>query len=313
MSEYFLTIRRMLCTAGCLLAVVFFSCKEEVVDFDANNCKKNPPFIQSMGFDGKSSFFSTSDIRTMGLLLLQSEQPGNPNAAVTRSFQHPSWRKGGWLAPILIDEAGNIYTAPAPFISMLDNPVANNNTIYKVDARSGVMEEFMRLPLADSINAQNPYGIIGMVYLCETGTLYVSSVAGSRLHEENGHIYVIDVKNKKIIDQLDHTDAMGMGISYASGKRQLFFGTGRNSDVQSTILNKEGKFSGKPQMAFSLQNLGPRGDDKVRRIRSDQSGNLTVSGIEFNFNLIAPREKQETLYEFVYDEEAKRWGLKQAP
>lgn len=306
------TARLLLPIAYCLLLLSFTSCQEELVDFDANNCKRNPPFIQTIGFDGKSSFFSTSDIRTMGLLLQQSEQPGNPNAAITKSYQHPSWKKGGWLAPILIDEAGNIYTAPAPFISMLDNPVANNNTIYKVDARTGVMEEFMRLPLADSINTQNPFGIIGIVYLCETGTLYVSSVAGSRLHEENGHIYAIDVKNKKIIDQLDHTDAMGMGITYASGKRQLFFGTGRNSDVQSITLNAEGKFFGQPQIVFSLQNLGPRGDDKVRRIRSDNSGNVTVSGIEFNFNLIAPREKQETAYQFNFDEEAGKWVYQQA-
>jgi len=307
------TLKYFLPVAVCLLAVVFFSCKEEVVDFDANNCKRNPAFIQTMGFDGKSSFFSTSDIKTMGLLLLQSQQPGNPNAAITRSFQHPSWRKGGWLAPILIDEAGNIYTAPAPFISMLDNPIANNNTIYRVDGGSGVMEEFLRLPFADSINAQNPFGIIGMVYLCETGTLYVSTVAGSRLHEEKGHIYAIDVKNKKIIDQVDHTDAMGMGISYTTGKRQLFFGTGRNSDVQAIVLNSGGKFSGPAQTAFTLQNLGPRGDDKVRRIRSDLAGNLTVSGMEFNFNLIAPREKQETAYAFVYDEEEKKWVYHPSP
>lgn len=296
-----------------LFLILFTSCKEEVVEFDANNCKKNSPFVQTLGFNTKTSFFSTSDLKTMGLLLLQSDQPGNPNVPITKSFQHPSWKKGGWLAPILIDEAGNIYTAPAPFISVLDNPIANNNTIYKVDAASGVMEEFMRLPFADSINPQNPFGIIGMVYLCETGTLYVSSVAGSSLHNENGHIYAIDVKSKKVIDQLDHTDAMGMGISYTSGKRELFFGTGRNSDVQSVILDAEGKFSGKPQLAFTLSNLGPRGDDKVRRIRSDQSGNLTVSGIEFNFNLIAPREKQETLYRFNYDEAEKKWNYQPNP
>lgn len=264
-----------------------------------------------MGFDAKSSFFSTSDIKTMGLLLLQSEQPGNPNSRITKSFQHPSWKKGGWLAPILIDDAGNIFTSPAPFINILDNPIANNNTIYRVDASTGEMQEFLRLPFEDSINSQNPYGIIGMVYLCETGTLYVSSVAGSRLHEEKGHIYAIDVKSKKIIDQIDNTDAMGMGISYAAGKRQLFFGTGRNSDVSSVTLNSEGKFSGKPEVAFTLQNLGSRGDDKVRRIRSDPSGNLAVSGIEFNFNLVAPREKQETVYEFFYDEESQKWVFQQ--
>lgn len=302
----------ILLIACCLLPVLLNSCKEEVVDFETNSCKGSPAFIQKMGFETRFSFLSTSDQKIMGLLLLQSEQPGNPNARITKSFQHPSWKKGGWLAPILIDDAGNIFTSPAPFINILDNPIANNNTIYRVDANTGEMQEFLWLPFEDSINSQNPYGIIGMVYLCETGTLYVSSVAGSRLHEENGHIYAIDVKNKKIIDQINNTDAMGMGISYASGKRQLFFGTGRNSDVKSITLNAAGKFSGKPEFAFTLQNLGTRGDDKVRRIRSDQSGNLIVSGIEFNFNLIAPREKQETVYNFVFDDEAKKWVYQQA-
>ncbi len=299
----------ILLIAGCLLPVFLTSCNEEVVDFDANNCKKNPPFVKTMGFNASNSFFSTSDVKTMGLLLLQSDQPGNPNARITKTYQHPSWKKGGWLAPILVDDAGNIFTSPAPFINILNNPIVNNNTIYRVDGKTGVMEEFMRLPFADSINTQNPYGIIGMVYLCETGTLYVSSVAGSRLHEENGHIYAIDLKSKKIIDQITHIDAMGMGITYTTGKRQLFFGNGRNSDIKSVVLDAEGKFSGSPEFAFTLANLGQRGDDKVRRIRSDQTGNLMVHGIEFNFNLIAPREKQETVYKFVYDEETKKWTL----
>jgi hypothetical protein len=293
--------------AICMLQMLLFSCKEKTVDFDANNCKGNTSFIKNLGFEPRYSFLNTSDQKIMGLLLLQSEQPGNPNARITKTFQHPSWKQGGWLAPILVDDAGNIFTSPAPFINILDNPIANNNTIYRVDGKTGVMEEFMRLPFRDSINPQNPYGIIGMIYLCETGTLYVSSVAGSRLHEENGHIYAIDLKSKKIIDQIEHIDAMGMGITYTTGKRQLFFGNGRNSDIKSVVLNAAGKFSGSAEFAFSLANLGSRGDDKVRRIRSDQSGNLSVYGMEFNFNMIAPREKQETIYKFVYNEETKNW------
>jgi outer membrane protein assembly factor BamB len=165
----------------------------------------------------------------------------------------------------------------------------------------------MRLPAADSINADNPYGIIGMVYLCETGTLYVSTVAGSRRYEENGHIYAVDVKTKKVIDEIAHTDAMGMGISYITGERKLYFGTGRSSAVYAVTLSGNGKFSGSPEQAFTLQDLGPRGDDKVRRIITDQYGNLTIHGIEFNFNLIAPREKQETLYKFNWNPDEKKW------
>jgi outer membrane protein assembly factor BamB len=285
------------------------SCKEGVVEFNANNCKQNPSFIKNFGYNPSLSYFSTSDEKIMGLILKESTQTGNPNAPVAKQMQHPSWTQAGWLAPIQLSPIGDIYTAPAPFINILNNPISNNNTLYKVDAKSGEMAEFLKLPAADSINTENPFGIIAMAILCETNTLYVSTLAGSKRHKENGHIYAINLENSEIIDQIDNTDAMGMGISYASGKRKLYFGTGRSSDVYEITLNKKGKFSDSKQVAFSLQNLGPRGDDKVRKIRTDAIGNLLISGMEFNYNLVAPREKQETNYKFIYDEDLKKWNI----
>jgi hypothetical protein len=285
--------------------LLLLSCGEGEIDFQANQCKVLPAFIGKTGFMPNRSAFSTSDIRRMGLLLI--ENPPNGVNAAPRVYQHPSWRLGGWLAPILIDAKGDLYTAPAPFINILNNPLSNNNTIYKVDGRTGEMNVFMRLPAADSINAENPFGIIGITYLCETGTLYVSTLAGSKRHEEAGHIYAIDLASQKIIDQIDHTDAMGMGITYRTGQRLLLFGTGRSSEVYAVSLDSKGRFNGTPASAFTLANLGPRGDDKVRRINTDQFGNIIVIGIEFNYNLIAPREKQETAYPFIWDEEKKQW------
>jgi len=285
----------------------FFSCKEEEVDFSLNNCKRNPVFIQSMGFNPAKSYLSTSEERTMGLVLIEAEQPGNPQSRKVKIVQHPSWRKGGWLAPILLDEKGNIFTAPAPFITVYNNLIANNNTIYKVDNTTGEMSEFLKLPFADSINPENPFGIIGMAYLCETHTLYVSTVAGSRRYEERGNIYAISTESGGIIDKLAGTDALGLGISYITGSRELYFGLARNSDIMSVKLNSKGKFSGDAKKVFSLAGIGPRGDDKVRKIRSDQNGNLVIHGMEFNFNLIAPREKQETLYNFIYNNDENKW------
>ncbi|MFM9909252.1 MAG: hypothetical protein ACKVOW_07885 [Chitinophagaceae bacterium] len=286
------------------------SCKEEMVDFSSNNCKQNPFFIQSMGFVPANSFFSTSEERIMGLVLHQSDEVGNPNARIVKSFQHPSWRLGGWLAPILIDNTGDLYTAPAPFISLLDNPVANQNTIYRVDSKTGTMDVFMKLPLVDTNSIQNAFGIIGMALLCETNTLFVSTLAGSDRKHERGAIYAIDIPSKKIIDKLSGIDAMGMGISYVTGKRELFFGTGRTSEVFSVVLNKKGEFSGSAQMVISLSGLGANGDDKVRRIRTDALGNLEIHGISFNYNLIPQREKKETVYHFYYELESKKWMLK---
>ena len=289
------------------ISFVFISCKEEEIDFSANNCKGNPAFIQSMGFNLAYSFFTTSSQTIMGLVLQQSSQKGNPNAQITKTAQHPSWKQGGWLAPILIDKDGNIFTAPAPFISVLNNPASNQNTIYRVDAKTGVMDVFLKLPLSDTTTVQNPFGIIGMTLLCETNTLYVSTLSGSDRQYERGCIYAIDLVSKKIIDKITATDAMGMGITYSTGQRKLFFGTGRSSDVYSVILNKKGKFSGSAQKEFSLAGLGIAGDDKVRRISTDKYGNLMVHGIEFNYNLIPQREKRETVYNFYYDSDTKKW------
>jgi hypothetical protein len=292
-----------------LLLVAFFSCKEEEVEYQNNTCKQNPAFIVKFGYKPAFSYLSTSDERTMGLVLVESSEAGNVNASVNKQMQHPSWTSGGWLAPILISSNGDIYTSPAPFINILNNPINNNNTIYKVDANTGIMDIYYKLPGADSINTENPFGIIGMALLCETNTLYVSSLAGSKRHKENGHIYAIDLSSRKIIDQLNNIDALGMGISYITGKRKLYFGTGRNSDVMEITLNKKGAFSGKPALAFTLVDLGDRGDDKVKKIRTDERGNLLINAMEFNYNLIPQREKRVNSYLFNWNEEQKKWFL----
>ena len=179
----------------------------------------------------------------MGLVLV--EKTGSLNQPQFRYYQHPSWKKGGWLAPIVLDETGALFTAPAPFINMLDNPLSGQNTIYRVDAQSGIMDEFLRLPVPDSLTATNAYGIIGMVYLCEAGILYVSTVLGSDRQTERGALYAIDIKAKKIVDKISSVDVMGMGITYITGKRQLFVGSGRSSSVFAIRLRSEERRVGK--------------------------------------------------------------------
>lgn len=292
-----------------IIFFLFISCNEKRVEFRTNNCKGSPVFVKRVaGFEIARSYFSTSEIRKMGLVLVENQGTGETPSL--RYYQHPSWKMAGWLSPIQLDQAGNVYTAPAPFINVLNNPQQKQNTIYKVEAASGEMNEFFNIPLPDSLNDNNPYGVLGLLYFCEGNVLYASTVAGSDRHVIKGGIYAIDLKDKKIIDHLPQVDAIGMGISYVTGERKLYFGTGRSSEIYSVSIDKNGKFLSKPEPVFSLEGLGPRGDDKVRRIRSDQNGNLLVYGIEFNYNLIAPREKPEALYEFWYDNNEKKWWCK---
>lgn len=288
---------------------VLFSCKQPASVYTDNNCKLVPPFVSRLGFNVKNAYFSTSEKRTMGLVLLEASDPQKMTAGAAKAYQDSSWKKAGWLAPIQLDNRGNVFTAPAPFINVINNPVTDQNTIYKVDGQTGIMAAFTQLPRPnnDSLGDQNPYGIIGMAYLCDNASLYVSSIAGSNRSNEKGCIYQVDAANGEIKDKLTGMDILGMGISNATGENRLFFGKARTPEVYSVALANNGGFSGQPKWEFSLTGLGPRGDDKVRRIRTGKDGSLEVFGMEFNFNLIAPTEKQESVYRFVYDGAGKKW------
>jgi hypothetical protein len=281
------------------------SCKESSVEFQNNECKRQPPFVKAVGFNPAKSALSTSEKTIPGLVLIEMNQ-GGP----TKKYQHPSWKMSGSAGPIQLDDKGNCFVGPVPVINILNNPPQKQNIIYKVDANSGEMKIFIELPVADSIPPTNPYGILGFTYLCETNTLYVSTVQGSDRNIEKGIVYAVDAVTGEIIDQITGIDILGMGISYSPGQRTLYLGSARTSDVFAVTLSAKGTFSGKPHLAFSLADLGPRGDDKIRRMLFNQFGVMQIYGVEFNFNLTAPTEKQETVYEFIYNEEDQKWVLK---
>jgi outer membrane protein assembly factor BamB len=285
-----------------------YSCKEEVVDFQTNDCKTPPAFIKKTGFNPARAALSTTENRKMGLILVEFNQNGDTSNGGRKYYQDSSWKKAGWLGPILIDPQGNSFVGPVPVINLIDNPPAKQNIIYKVDGNTGEMKKFIELPLAEKISPTNPYGILAFAYLCESNTMYVSTVQGSTRDTEKGFIYAVDATTGDIIDKISNLDAIGMGISYISGKRRLYFGSARTPDVYSVVLSKEGKFIGSPSLEFSIADLGPRGDDKVRRIKFDKTtGYMQIYAVEFNYNLTAPTEKQESIYAFTWNEETQKW------
>ncbi len=298
----------ILCVSLFLCLIFFYSCKEEAVEFQTNECKNQPIFFKNIGFDPNRTAYTTSENRKMGLHLVQFNATGDTSNGGKKLYQHPSWKSAGWLGPILVDPKGNCFVGPIPVINLLDNPPAKQNIIYKVDAVSGEMKPYMELPVAESISVTNPYGILGFIYLCESNTLYVSTVQGSTREKEMGVIYAIDVATEKIIDKITNTDALGMGISYITGKRKLYFGSARTSDIFSISLSKEGKFINHPSLEFSISDIGPRGDDKARRIKFDRAtGDMQVYAIEFNYNLTAPTEKQENIFSFSWNSDTQKW------
>lgn len=287
---------------------VFLSCKDEPVEYESNDCKMQPPFIKSLGFNPNNAALSTSANKKMGLVLIELNNAGDTGMKGKKLYQHPSWSSAGSLGPIQLIADGSCFLAPVPMINLINNPVNKQNIIYKVDAINGEMKTFAELPALDSITPFNPYGILGLAYLCESNILYTSSVYGSTRVKENGCIYAIDAATGNIIDKINNIDAIGIGISYMGDKRKLYYGSARSSSIYSIELNEKGAFKGTATFEFDIANLGPRGDDKVRRIRFDKkTGSMIIYGVEFNFNLTAPTEKQESLYYFSYNVDINKW------
>ena len=263
-------------------------------------CQQIPPFVRGLGF-GNQVALSTSDRLLQGLILVEGE----------RKYQHTSWKTAGSLAPLQRDANGNVYAAPAPWIDTLENKPDEQNKIYKVDGQTQEMKPFVELPKIKLATAENPFGVLGLTFDCDTNSLYAATVAGSTRKEMNGGLYQIDVKSGKVISSKEGVDAIGLGVFNSAKGKRLYYGLARNSEIWSVDLNDDGSFTKDSRLEFSFGDLGTRGDDKARRINFAQNAQgleMIVFGIEFGFNLIAPTEKQETIYRFRYDAAKDAWN-----
>lgn len=265
-----------------------------------NGCQQTPPFVRQLGF-GNGAAFSTSDRKIKGLILVEGD----------RKYQHPSWKLAGSLAPITRDGKGGTYVGPAPWIDLLANKTEDQNRVYKVDGQSQEMKAFSDLPRIGEITSQNPYGVLGLTFDCETSSIYAASTAGSTRETVNGRIFQIG-SDGKVVSMLEMTDAMGLAVFNSAKGKRLYFGMARVSEIWSVALDSDGKFNGEPRKEISFSTYGTRGDDKARRINFSQT-EMNVFGIEFDFNLIAPTEKQETVYRFRYDPAKDAWSFVEEP
>lgn len=265
------------------------------------DCRARPKFAAKAGFTAGSAL-STGSEELPGLVLVDARDPGH-------TFQHASWLSHGSLGPLTYDAEGNVYVAPTPNMDLLENPPEAQNTIYKVDTHSGEMDEFVRLAPAGPLSAENPFGILGLTYDCETRSLYASSVAGSSRRSELGRILRIDPLQARETDALLDVDAMGLAVFRGSRDRRLYFGSARRPELWSVALDERGGFFGPARREFVL----PGWTDKARRIVFDGEGGMEVFGVPFVFNLTVGADAPENVYGFSYEPATDAWALEGTP
>lgn len=294
-----------------LASFLFFSCEkkmteQEVVRIGFPINKKQAPYTKLAGFESMQMALSTNEVNVTGLALVQYRRD-DMDTTKHKIWQHPSWKKMGHMGSITSDANGNSFTAPIPVINTLDRNLSNINVIYYVDNNTGELKTLINLPKPDSSATVVPYGVLGLYYDDHSKKLYASSVAGSTRDQEKGVIYVIDTEKKEIVDKLEGVDAMGLIVLGYTGVKKLYFGLARKPLIKSIELDREGKIIGDLEEEISLAQMGPRGNDKARRLRMDKNGNFIIFGLDFNFNLAAQTKKPETVYSFNYMPDVKKW------
>ncbi len=266
-------------------------------------CQAVPNFALEMGYDATAVMSTNETLK--GLFIY--DRPTQLGEMPSNVYQHETWDDAGYLGTPVNDELGNIYVAPAPRVNLYDNPPEQQNSVFKVDTDTGVMSEFVKLTAPAPMPPENPFGIIGLAYDCDTRSLYAASIAGSTRDKEMGIIYQIDPQTGEILSQLDGVDAFGMAVFNRTLGKRLYFGLARKSEVWSVALGNDGKFRGEPRFEFSMAGWGSEGDEKARRIAFRKSDEMILRGTQFNYNLIAGSERLQTDYQLRYDPTQDIW------
>lgn len=274
----------------------------------ASYCRSNPRFAAQAGL-GNALNVSTSERMIKGLVMYDAQlMPEQVQLGAAGVYQHPSWDDFGYLGPVAADGEGNIYTAPSPRISVHENPVEGANTIYRIDTDSGEMTPLVTLPAPAPPSSGNAYGVLGLIYDCDTGSLYASSVYGSTRAQEVGRLYQIDARSGEILSQYDNTDAVGIAVFNGVSGKRLYLGAARTPEVRSLALDGAGAFVGDMRREVVLSEIPPYWDLRARRIIfPPRVTQMQVRAVDFNYNLVAMSETRQMDYLFDYDATADAW------
>ncbi len=270
------------------------------LELSSGICRRLPAFTASNGFTDQGIEGRTSQPGFLGFVLFDRGRG--------QVFQHETWRTAGHLGPFAYDRDGNIFVGPVPRFSLATNPPDRQNTIWRIDTVTMEMTPYLRLDAAQPISERNPFGILGMTYVCDEHALYVSSVAGSTPSTAYGRIFRVDLATGTSRVVLDGVDAMGLVVANLPTGRRLFFGSARAPELWSVGLDAQGQAPETPRMDLDLTDLGGSAEDRVRKI--DLAGmEMRVSLVPFAYTLQAGSTSQQREATLVYEAVSGRWAI----
>ncbi|KPL90907.1 SMP-30/gluconolactonase/LRE family protein [Herpetosiphon geysericola] len=271
---------------------------------EVTSCKQIPPFAQAQGF-GVNAVLDTQARRVRGMVMYDLTSEGQ-EASQPAPYQHPSWAKAGYLSSPILDRDGAIYVGAVPWVSILYNPPAAANKLYRIDPRTAELSELLDLPTAAPANNTNPYGVLALNYDCNTHSLYVSSVFGSTKQQQFGRIFRVDLASKKASIVLDGVDSFGIGVYNGSSGKRLYYALARQPQIYSIALDNQGNPTGQPRQEIDFSGQGYHGDERGRRITFGDA-TMQVRIVQFDYTLTAVTNPNESTLSYRYNPENDSW------
>jgi hypothetical protein len=269
----------------------------------ADTCRSLPAFVRNSELGLSGDLLLATDSTQMGLTLQT-----HPTGAI---YRHPTWDDAGFLGPLAYDQAGNIYTAPLPRLSLRDNPLVGATTIWRVDSDSAAMQPFAQLPGAAI--ERNPFGVMSLSYACDLDRLYAGSVIGSTPTDERGGVIAIDREDGTQMVVLDQVDVMSVLVVRQGAGYELYAGLARRPEVIALTLDADGNPQGEPRLLIDLTAAGADPSERARKLRLRED-RLLVDLVPFNYSLQANASgvPQTRSASWVYDREQSTWIVAQA-
>ena len=259
------------------------------------SCSRLPSFLYRAGV--KRPIIDLTQLHYKGIAFYYG-------AGFKKVLHKKEWERYDALGTYTIDGFGNIYLAPTPFISIRPSTFNLQKAIYKIDSKSGELTRWMEI---DDIkpNATNPYGIMSIVYDCDSSTLIASSLDESNYKAQKGVVYQINPKTDDIINRVESFDALTVNILHSKNSKYLITGSARDNSVYAFSF-KGDKIMPTPHKLFELPNPMLR----VRKIKIMDKNRLKLEAIKFNYSLVAEtNKKQRTEYIATYNPINSTWNI----
>ncbi|MBU1669059.1 hypothetical protein KKC13_11625 [bacterium] len=307
MKKYLPIILALFVVAGVAFVVIDKKNSKKVMPVETNvilgnfntlqNCSQHPRFLNKLKVQHPVTI-DLSQQHFTGLAFLWGQN-------FSKVIHPKQWETFEHFSTYALDEEGNVYLAPMPFISIKPTTFNLQKNIYKLDSITGKISIFMKF---DDVlpTANNPYGIISLVYDCDDKTLWVSAIDETDYRAEKGVIYHIDPQTKTVLQRIEGRDALTLTLLKSQKGKYLLAGSARENALYAFSI-ENAQISSEAQKVLAL----PRANEHIRKIKIRGQNHLELQTIPFTYSLVAQTVEQgvRSNYDAKFNTSSSTWEL----